>query len=607
VRWLGAWIAGIAALAVAGRPIADALRGAGALTAVVAGLGVAAAAGLLRAVDRADRPALAATALAAAGWGMHWPLAEERLHLVQYLPLGWLAVRALGARGLAAALAVGVADEALQGALPTRVFDVWDVLANGLAATAGAALAAGGKRAWMAPAVLLGAALLFAVAHAPAGGDRANPAAAIPRESPPAPPAPTASTSPATPRSPGGFAPSVASTPSATTPSPGAAYPDASILLVTVDALRADAVAPWGTPCTPLPAFERLARESLAAERAVANSLWTTPSILALLTGLHPVRHGVFARGQELAGPTPIDELRAASWTTTGFSRADDETYRGLRFDRAIDRVDPIGSALDSVEAERSFTWLHLRNVHAPYDATFAQLADLGLPTSLPDSPILDRARTAPTVPRADYPGDHRWLQPPLRALYAAEVADADHALGRLLAGLDRRNLTDRVVLVVTADHGEELLERGGVGHASTTLDSDAWPELVEIPWFIRLPDGRGANTRLQATVEQVDFIPTVAGLVGGSFGSLAVDGRSHAPAILGGPSASPRVPLVASTPCGWQCSELRRGERVYGLADPADWLTCRPPDCPDVVLDRINAVTPERATPPATPPPPSR
>jgi len=144
--------------------------------------------------------------------------------------------------------------------------------------------------------------------------------------------------------------------------------------------------------------------------------------------------------------------------------------------------------------------------------------------------------------------------------------------------------------VILTSDHGEELLEHDGIGHASTTLNSAPQPELVHIPYYFRLPGGARGGAVLPGRFEQVDLMPTLFGLVGLPLGpvlpGLTFDGTARADEILGGLS-SPSVPggptVVTSTPCGWQCPEERRGARVHAWVSGTDWVWCRPPQVPCV------------------------
>ena len=583
---LAIWTAALPGTAAWQRPVAEALRERGLLTAVVTLALVAAGALVLRLLRRGpgDEPIpwlpLVLT-LAAGGWlATVWNLPEERIHLALYAPVGVIAWRAVDRRLVAALLLcwlIGAADEGIQGLLPTRTFDAWDVLANGVAATAGVLLARGGRGTWWAPTLLAVTRLLLPVVHPGHPG--------IPGPAPVEFGAPSESAAPTEPGTP----------PRPTELRADARYPFAPVLVVTIDALRADHAPPWGDPPVQTPTFDRLARESVTWSQVHASSLWTTPSIVSLLTGLAPAVHGVAVRGLELAPSvdTPLETLSAAGWRTVGFAGDGSETYRHLGFAAELDRdADPAVEVVRLLSGPGpSFVWTHLRQIHAPYDASPERLVELELPSSLPAAPILDRARTGYTVPRADFPGRHDWLQEPIRALYAAEVADADAALGRLIDGLQAAGLLDSLILVVTADHGEELLDHDGIGHASTTLDSSPQPELVEIPLWLRLPDGHLGGRQLEGRFGQVDLMPTLLPLVGVPWRPPAptvdADGIDRSLQLLlppHEPIPSPAT-LVTSSPCGWQCPEERRGERVHALIGQ-DWQWCRSQagDCPEEI-----------------------
>ncbi len=345
----------------------------------------------------------------------------------------------------------------------------------------------------------------------------------------------------------------------------------------------------------------RLQRQSISPQEAFANALWTSPSIVSLLTGLNPATHGVGGRGLDFApgATTPLEVLAAAGYRVWGFAGASDETYRNLGIRHSLDRdLGPLGmleQVLDEAEDGPFFAWLHLRTIHAPYDSDPATLEALGLRSDLPNSPILDRARSHYTVPRRDFPGRHGWLREPIDALYQAELAQADTILGTLLDRVAASPLQDRILVVVTADHGEELLDHEGIGHASTTLDSSAQDELIRIPFYLRLPDGAGAGRIVPGRFAQTDFMPTLFGLLGFELpefvDGVEVDGSNLAPQLLAAdlPEFLDRKVLVSSSPCGWQCPPERRGERVHALVLSDDVLHCREPGAPcDPALDAV-------------------
>ena len=93
-------------------------------------------------------------------------------------------------------------------------------------------------------------------------------------------------------------------------------------------------------------------------------------------------------------------------------------------------------------------------------------------------------------------------------SLYDGEIRSADAALGQLFDGLRTRGLWDRLVLVITADHGEEFLDHGGFEHNRTLYD-----EMVRVPLIVRAP-GLTAGVR-DVETEAVDLAPTLARAAG--------------------------------------------------------------------------------------------
>jgi arylsulfatase A-like enzyme len=95
-----------------------------------------------------------------------------------------------------------------------------------------------------------------------------------------------------------------------------------------------------------------------------------------------------------------------------------------------------------------------------------------------------------------------------LISLYDSEIAFTDHHIGAVLAELDRQGVLADTIVIVTADHGEEFMERGWLGH-SITLHH----ELIRVPLIMKLP---GVTPRVVDTpVSLMDVAPTLLGFLG--------------------------------------------------------------------------------------------
>jgi arylsulfatase A-like enzyme len=109
---------------------------------------------------------------------------------------------------------------------------------------------------------------------------------------------------------------------------------------------------------------------------------------------------------------------------------------------------------------------------------------------------------------------------------YDAAINEADDTVGAIVADLTRRKLLDETIIIVTADHGEELFEHGDFTHGHSM-----YREVVSIPLIIRNPGLRKSGVRVKQLVRQVDIFPTVLGFAGVSPPSFIM-GRDLGPAI---------------------------------------------------------------------------
>ena len=101
---------------------------------------------------------------------------------------------------------------------------------------------------------------------------------------------------------------------------------------------------------------------------------------------------------------------------------------------------------------------------------------------------------------------------PPYATLFDTGYAGPlpDKAIGDVLAGLRARHLTERTLVVLFADHGEEFFEHGGFEHGHSLHG-----EVVRVPLIVAFPGTIEGNRRLPDQVRLLDVMPTVLDLVG--------------------------------------------------------------------------------------------
>ena len=304
--------------------------------------------------------------------------------------------------------------------------------------------------------------------------------------------------------------------------------PVRGVVLLLIDTLRADRVGAV-SGSFPTPALDAVGAAGAVFEHAYSTAAWTKPAVGSVLTGLHPWEHRAITHRAALRPDIELlpERLQAAGVTTAALV-ANGYVSARFGFDRGWDRFEHTGlrehvdgpggghhliaRARDFVSSrapdERFFLYLHTTDVHAPYrpDAALVHRFD-----STPDyAGAIDFERT-PDLMRMIEQGE---LSPDaadrqrLRALYDAGVVEHDEELTTLLQELLAR---DDILLIVVADHGEELFDHGSVGHGGRRLHE----ELVHVPLLVRWPATFAPGTRVRSPVSLVDLSPTVLEALG--------------------------------------------------------------------------------------------
>lgn len=302
-----------------------------------------------------------------------------------------------------------------------------------------------------------------------------------------------------------------------------------SILLISIDSLRADGLGCYGNPRATSPHIDALAARGVLYENTIAAAPWTLVSHASLLTGLFPREHGIHANLNTLdpACPLLIEPFRKAGYRTgaivsgpfmareyglaRGFDDYDDaiarmseeESHRAVTSPRLADKaIAWMRRHAKTGGGKPFFLFLHLWDVHydyispPPFDRRFDPdyrgkvtgqfkpwYGDFGPPRGL-------------AMPQRDR--DH------VRALYDGEVAFTDSHVGRVLDALAELRLAGSTIVCVTGDHGDEFYEHGQGGHLRTLYD-----EVLRVPWIMAGPGIEGPR-RVREAVGNVDILPTL-------------------------------------------------------------------------------------------------
>lgn len=308
-----------------------------------------------------------------------------------------------------------------------------------------------------------------------------------------------------------------------------------TLLLISIDTLRADRLGVYGDERKLTPRIDAFAAESVLFDRAFAPASFTVPSVSSMLTGWYPEQNRVFSN-ESILPPSALTlaslfaarEYRTGAVvsnfvlrSTTGLHR-DFEIYdqnfthreaaRGAPERGASDTTDAALAALDQLTTDSEepvFLWVHYQDPHGPYTPPAAERAKL-LPAEHDESDGYRRLefgedhRGLGTIPNYQRIGDEDEVAF-YRAGYHAEIRTCDAEVGRLLDGLRERGRYDDAMIVVTADHGEGLGEQEyWFAHGEHLTDP-----IVHVPLLIRAP-GLAAGRRADP-VSLLDLVPTLA------------------------------------------------------------------------------------------------
>jgi len=273
--------------------------------------------------------------------------------------------------------------------------------------------------------------------------------------------------------------------------------PPPSVLLITIDTLRADHLGCYGYARIKTPTIDRLASEGVRFENAYAQVPITLPSHAAILTGTYPMLNGVrdfTSPGLAANVPTLAEILRRNSYHTAafvssfvlnsmwglnrGFEVYDDSvdfdapqaknlSLLERRGDRTVDRF---LNWLKKRESKPFFTWLHLYDPHSPYR---------------PPEPFRTRYSARP---------------------YDGEIAFDDFQVGRVVERLRELGLYENTFIALLSDHGESLGEHGEREHGFFVYNAT-----LRVPLILKLPGKLTGPRFISQPVGTVDIAPTIA------------------------------------------------------------------------------------------------
>jgi arylsulfatase A-like enzyme len=327
-----------------------------------------------------------------------------------------------------------------------------------------------------------------------------------------------------------------------------------SVILLTIDTLRADTLGCYGHPKALTPNIDRLAAAGIRFEQAITGGSWTQAAFPVLLTSSYAAMYGGCLGRLSPDRPSPIEALALHGYATAGFS-TNPHLSRNTGYDRGFQHfadlipaeadpalrrmkggqlllrsplthalLSPLGSRLRPARLYNSaaevtdnvcrwleridqpfFAWAHYMDMHWPYHLeetlrhpraiaqAWQDLATMSLGSNF------DRREPLTSAQREHFIG-----------LYERSLTYMDAQIGRLLTYLDGLGSDANVIVIVVADHGEEFLDHGRWGH----WESNLYDEILRVPFIIGKM-GEQAGLVISRQVRTIDLMPTILDLCG--------------------------------------------------------------------------------------------
>ena len=309
-----------------------------------------------------------------------------------------------------------------------------------------------------------------------------------------------------------------------------------NVILLTIDALRADHLSSHGYDRETSPHLDRVAAQNVHYLNAFSASSHTREAVPSLLTGRFPTE--AVDENFALAADSVATHLREAPHTTGAFhsnpyaSRAyrferdfdgfDDDLYFGnskviALLQRAFDKLRNRQYARAEEINERALEWLskqdgpvflwnHYMDVHGPYEPPEEYRNKFGDESAPARDPQKLYKRAAVTEPERITDEERREMVD----RYDEEICYVDACIREFLSALENRGALRNSLVIITADHGDAFGEHGRYGHPRYLYD-----ELVHVPMIVA--DPRMPESTVEAPVSTLDVVPTVLDFVGAS------------------------------------------------------------------------------------------
>lgn len=336
------------------------------------------------------------------------------------------------------------------------------------------------------------------------------------------------------------------------------------VLLVTIDALRADHLGCYGYLRDTSPNIDRLAKDGILFTQTISTGTWTISSIPSIMTSLYQPHHGIYFYGDTLNNKaTTLAEILSKNRYKTAFigplffseMKGIDRGFEYFNNRRENEKSDKLtDKATEWVrkhKKERFFLWVHYFDTHAPYRPPSPYNNMFVSNTSQNEKPIDNRNPEFTGVPNyALLEGEHGLGY--YIAQYDGAIRFVDENIGRLLDSLKDSMIYEDTLIIITSDHGESLGEHGiYFFHANLPFDA-----VIRVP-LVMYHNKFLNRLKVECQVSLIDLVPTILEIL-----------RLKKPAVMIGSSILDLIQNYKR--CPESISYV--GNELLGIVRDSDW-----------------------------------
>lgn len=339
------------------------------------------------------------------------------------------------------------------------------------------------------------------------------------------------------------------------------------IIMFVIDTLRADHLRCYGYFRSTSPTIDRLAAEGVRFSDSHATAVATGPGFTSIITGLSPIHHKFYLTPFNIPNAINFDDdiltLAEMIWDHGGYTTAAFDNLinfrshmkqfvRGYEYYVNVTRTSRwihhhvVGEEVNKRlipwihehKEEKFFLFIHYWDPHTPYNQPlsyrrlfrYQSLSDLEKETAPAGYDYVQGWGTceeiAKPIPERKIRGWPSTEEYPID-LYDGEIRYTDELINEVLAALDLTGILEDTMIILTADHGEQLGQHGHYGHPGLHEPN------IFIPIILWHPSSLPQGKVIEGYVQQADIVPTVLDLIGAT-PPTALDGESLLPIIEG-------------------------------------------------------------------------